>query len=289
VAGDGGGDLVHPVALQQGLRHQSRRTDSRWLPCYTAGTGSVPPAGEAAAAGRLPEETIIARERDETKRAAILGEAKRQFAVRGFHAASLADIMAPLGLPVGSVYTYFQSKEHLIRCIIEEGWAEFWDELQEACTAAPDAEWRLALIIDRFLPALLRDTDLISLFMTVGLPYTSLDAKLASLTGLLGGLLAEVASRRGLSPSLEPRLVAPALTVFLLGCIDAVRLGRATSLPLAEADILDFVRQTVEHALGCKLPAIGGSTESLPRQPQIAGTAPDGSLDQGAKQADQAL
>ncbi len=79
----------------------------------------------------------MARERDELKRDAILREAKRLFAERGFHATSVQDIVRGIDMPVGSVYTYFENKDDILRQAIEEGWSSFYDALEEACRNEP--------------------------------------------------------------------------------------------------------------------------------------------------------
>jgi AcrR family transcriptional regulator len=47
---------------------------------------------------------------------------------------SMNDIARKIGIPVGSIYTYFPSKQALIETIIEEGWNQFrtWLEQQLA-------------------------------------------------------------------------------------------------------------------------------------------------------------
>ncbi|MBL8968279.1 MAG: helix-turn-helix transcriptional regulator, partial [Spirochaetaceae bacterium] len=71
----------------------------------------------------------MAREKDEAKRRAILAAAKRLFAERGFHGTSVADLARGTGLPVGSIYTYFENKEALMASVLEEGWNLFFEGL----------------------------------------------------------------------------------------------------------------------------------------------------------------
>ena len=51
------------------------------------------------------------------RRAEILTAAARLFADNGFHATSMAEIIAASGLSAGAVYTYFRSKEELIGAV----------------------------------------------------------------------------------------------------------------------------------------------------------------------------
>ena len=108
----------------------------------------------------------MARERDESKRTAILEEATRLFAERGFHATSVSDIVKGIDLPVGSVYTYFENKDAIIKAAIEEGWARLPRRAVGRLRGrALGPRARLDIIINRFLPALLQKTELISLIL----------------------------------------------------------------------------------------------------------------------------
>lgn len=53
------------------------------------------------------------------RRAEIIAAAARLFAANGFHATSMADIIAACGLSAGAVYRYFRSKEELIGSVAE--------------------------------------------------------------------------------------------------------------------------------------------------------------------------
>jgi len=63
----------------------------------------------------------MARVKTMEKRALILETAKRLFATRNFDV-SMSAIAEEIGIPVGSIYTYFDSKQALVETIIEEGW-----------------------------------------------------------------------------------------------------------------------------------------------------------------------
>ena len=57
----------------------------------------------------------ISAEREEATRRAILRSARNAFVLRGFHEATTHDVARDAGLSVGSIYTYFASKDELIR------------------------------------------------------------------------------------------------------------------------------------------------------------------------------
>jgi len=67
----------------------------------------------------------MARPKDADKRQLILAEAKKMFAERGYERSSMGALAARIGIPVGSLYTYFPSTEALLGVSVEEGWSEF--------------------------------------------------------------------------------------------------------------------------------------------------------------------
>jgi TetR/AcrR family transcriptional regulator, transcriptional repressor of aconitase len=60
----------------------------------------------------------ISAEREEATRRRILKAARHVFVEKGFHRASIDDVVAACGLSVGAIYTYFPNKEELIRASI---------------------------------------------------------------------------------------------------------------------------------------------------------------------------
>ena len=75
------------------------------------------------------------------RRAEILAAAARCFAADGFHAASMADVIAASGLSAGAVYRYFRSKEDIIGAVADAALtaadADFSALLAEKATPSP--------------------------------------------------------------------------------------------------------------------------------------------------------
>lgn len=75
------------------------------------------------------------------RRAEILAAAARCFAADGFHAASMADVIAASGLSAGAVYRYFRSKEEIIGAVADAALsaadADFSALLAEGGTPSP--------------------------------------------------------------------------------------------------------------------------------------------------------
>ncbi len=60
----------------------------------------------------------ISAEREAATRQRILKAARKVFVEKGFHRASIDDVVAECGLSVGAIYTYFPNKDELIRASI---------------------------------------------------------------------------------------------------------------------------------------------------------------------------
>ena len=62
----------------------------------------------------------ISAEREEATRQRILKAAYQVFIEKGFHRASIDDVVAASGLSVGAIYNYFPNKDELIRASIDD-------------------------------------------------------------------------------------------------------------------------------------------------------------------------
>ena len=201
----------------------------------------------------------MAREKDESKRLAILDAAGRLFAERGYHGTSIADIAGEIGLPVGSIYTYFENKEAVLVAVIEEGWSGFIASVKEGLMRAEGPKERIALIIDEVLPGLFRDADLITILLAEagrgGLDGVSvgLDAKLEGLADLIMPVIGPLAAESHSSLSLDPAQARAAIAVYFLGSLYSIRLARSAGLAFSEKDILSFIRLSIENSFGIKL------------------------------------
>jgi AcrR family transcriptional regulator len=183
----------------------------------------------------------VARERDEAKRLAILGAAKRLFAAQGFDGTSVSDLARDVDLPVGSIYTYFDGKESIIRTVIEEGWESFFAALSGALAGPGKPEDRLALVLYRFLAEADRGS--------------GLQDKLERLSALIGGLVAELSAARGVAMDFAPKRAMAAITIYFLGSLDTVRISRSTGIDVQPRDVIDFIKFSVESTFGVELKA----------------------------------
>jgi AcrR family transcriptional regulator len=71
------------------------------------------------AAGTRELKRAVSDADKEERRRAILAAAKREFAQKGYHSATVADVAKAAGLSYGSIYWYFDSKEALFHDLME--------------------------------------------------------------------------------------------------------------------------------------------------------------------------
>jgi len=209
----------------------------------------------------------MARRKDADKRRRILDEAKRVFAEDGFERTSMGTVAERVGIPVGSLYTYFDSKGTLLQAIVGEGWAEFASSLEQglavarpvsgsAGNAADEALAKLAFLVLRAFPTLLNDVDLIAILLAQADRSALLAEKLEYLASLIAAIITEYHGSRtegGESIAAVPELKA-GIAVMLLGSLETVRLIGRAEIGLTIADVSAFLVATVEAALGCSLP-----------------------------------
>ena len=192
----------------------------------------------------------MARLKDEQKRESIQQTAKMLFAQDGFFNTSISDIVRESGFSVGTIYTYFKSKDEIVRSIVDEGWEVFRARLQSSLEEAASPQEALAVVLDRFLPELLDDLDLINILLTEALQYTGLEAKIHELRELIGTLL----GKANVAGQLSEKQLEAAMMVYFLGVLDSARIATSTMIDVTVKDVVAFVRHTVEEALGVNLP-----------------------------------
>jgi len=195
----------------------------------------------------------MARAKDESKRSAILQSSKKLFAQKGFFNTSIADITSMTGLPTGSIYTYFTNKEEIVRVIVDDGWSDLQKRLVTSLHSAHNPKEQLRVLIDDFLPELLKDFELINILLSEAIDYTKIEEKVEQLARMILAIL------KGLSPdkktfhALDKRTMKTGLIVYFLGVLNAVKISRETSLGISVDDITGFLRQSIENSMDVEL------------------------------------
>jgi AcrR family transcriptional regulator len=191
--------------------------------------------------------------RDETKRQSIIQSSKMLFSQKGFFNTSISDIVKETGFPVGTIYTYFQSKDEIVRVIVEEGWADVYQRLEAALSTRDKAEDKLRLLIEAFLPELLQDLELISILLSEAIDYTHIEEKLEKLTDLISALIRPLVRDQSMLQRFPRRSMEAAVAVIFLGVMNAVKVARSSSIGLKVSDITGFLKVLIESSFDLEL------------------------------------
>jgi AcrR family transcriptional regulator len=89
----------------------------------------------------------LARARDPDRREKILRAAGEQFARRGYHAVSLADIGAAAGIVGSGVYRHFTSKSAILVALLDQVMGRLLEEAGQILAAEPDGTRQLEALI----------------------------------------------------------------------------------------------------------------------------------------------
>jgi AcrR family transcriptional regulator len=187
----------------------------------------------------------MARQKDETKRTAILNAAKSLFAKKGFNATSISDLRRESGFSTGTIYTYFNSKEDIVSAIIEEGWDEMVAYVRPILQSDTPVSKRAEYLAYEIIPQVIRDEDLIHILLTEALDVSGLSEKLSRLLELvlqMGQQPVELSRE-------DRRQMQTSITIYFLGILEAVRLTRRTDLGFYQEDILRFIKDTIIREL----------------------------------------
>lgn len=113
-----------------------------------------------------------AEQRREHRRLEILQAAKNVFAERGYHSASISDIIKSAGIARGTFYLYFSSKDAVFESILELAIEELETRIisVEVGEGAPPPAMQLQQNVSRVLNYMLADRALIQLILNHGLP-----------------------------------------------------------------------------------------------------------------------
>ena len=203
----------------------------------------------------------MARVKTKEKRTLILETAKRLFATKG-ESVSMNGIAKEIGISVGSIYTYFPSKQSLIETIIEEGWDEYRVWVEDRMVSIMESGKQddgiglslcaLSFLVDEALPKLFGDVELIMILLAGASSNARLEKKLQYLSSMISKLVED--SSVSLEVPLDAKFYRIGIMVFLLGALETIRITSKTDIDINAADIRAFLRQLMENALGQPLP-----------------------------------
>jgi AcrR family transcriptional regulator len=196
----------------------------------------------------------MARMRDENKRIAILQSSKMLFSQKGFYNTSISDIVQETGLQVGTIYTYFKSKDEIVRAIVDEGWEALFSSLVGALSSVDSPEDKLKLLIDRFMPELLKDVALINILLSEAVTYTHLEDKVEKLTDMLFSIMKSLMAKgKGALTGFSRDTLKTTLLIYFLGIMNTVKIARQSSLGISDRDVVASMRVLIRESLGISL------------------------------------
>jgi TetR/AcrR family transcriptional repressor of nem operon len=192
--------------------------------------------------------TRYAIDRKAQTRQRILAAADDLMKEQGIEAASVAEVMAKVGLTVGGFYAHFPSKEALAQEALLFGLARSVERLLAALDPIDDPRARVRALISQYL-AQAEDPDLAH-----ACPMTLLLPDLAradrerrnAFAAHTGALLDRIAER---FPDIEGMTRREAALVVYTSCAGAVAVARAVASPDARRRILAATERMLVRAL----------------------------------------
>ncbi len=150
------------------------------------------------------------------KRDAILRAAVEVFAARGYFGARVRDVADRAGVADGTVYLYFEGKEHLLVSVLEEYAGAFLSRARLDAQAAADPRAKLRSVVERHLAGLEADRALAYVFQ-IELRHSRrflrqvARGKVATYLQLLEQIIAEGAAEGAFRPDVPADVAARAV------------------------------------------------------------------------------
>lgn len=210
------------------------------------------------ASGRMPQ-----RHRGRMRVAALMQAAATVFAEKGFDAATMTEIAALAGAPIGSLYQFFANKEALADALLEQ-----YGQLIESGLA--EIEHRAAELSAMALADALVDL-IAGLRQETGVAFALLDARSdwsarrAELRRMTSRLIARILTRR--APQLASEVVENMAVVLLhnIRAMAALIADGDQGQPGALAELRDmtglYVASRLSRGSDPELPSAGGCSE----------------------------
>jgi AcrR family transcriptional regulator len=100
-----------------------------------------------------------------TRRAEILKQAEKIFALKGFHDVTMAEIAGASGFSTGSLYQFFEGKEDLYTTMVCEKLDLMHAEVRKETNAAEGIIDKIGMLIDAHLQFIEKNSDFCRLFL----------------------------------------------------------------------------------------------------------------------------
>jgi AcrR family transcriptional regulator len=97
------------------------------------------------------------------RKRSILQAARQAFEAKGYDEVSMAEIAAGAGIVEGTIYVYYESKKHLMHCVVADWYAKLIDDVAQGLANISGTQARLRFCILRHLRVYAENTGLASL------------------------------------------------------------------------------------------------------------------------------
>ncbi len=157
------------------------------------------------------------------KRERILDAAVRVFARKGFHATRVSEVAKAAGVADGTIYLYFDSKEHLLVSLFEHRVERLLEYLETELPRAPSASHRLQRIVELQLGLFEGERDLAEVVTVIFRQSTRLmkeygAPKFNAYLDVIARVIAEGQESGELRDDVSPHVAARAV----FGALDAI-------------------------------------------------------------------
>ena len=129
----------------------------------------MPERGAARKLSRREELGVESRRKIVEAAAALMAE-------RGFAGTSIAAVSHRSGLPSGSIYWHFESKEALLGAVVEEGARRWFDALPGTDSLPADPAERAAALLEAVVASLEQHPEFLRLLLVIALERREVDA-----------------------------------------------------------------------------------------------------------------
>ncbi|MDQ5985314.1 MAG: HTH-type transcriptional repressor FabR [Syntrophus sp. SKADARSKE-3] len=175
------------------------------------------------------------------RRSVILAEAVKVFAAKGFYNTTVADIAHASGFAVGSLYSFFESKESLYMTIVAEKMNQMFGQMREAAEKQQDVAGKVRALVTSNFEFVENNVDFYILYFrgdaaTLSHGSKALWDQMMAEQLKLGKFLEEIISRgmeERLIKKVDPWYIAFSLTGIVRGVIFAWMMTRRDR-PLTE-------------------------------------------------------
>lgn len=204
---------------------------------------------------------------EQAVRTRIIESALRVFAEKGYHGATIADVVRDSGLSVGAIYTYYRGKDELFLATCELSTGQGLGELGSRLVRGQSVGEKLAIAVGFFLDSMVASPDEPELASMLVMQWSRAEAEpfiRASLTRRRDQITAagELLIREGMERGELPSWIdAPALAAAYVTFLDGLLLwrleqGDAYRREDAERRALALLRPVLASVAAAEPPAI---------------------------------